>query len=119
VADLDRALMTQPLSLERTARAGPPARAVVHAAGIDTEYLRAGRGDAIVIVTDDLEAIEVAELMAQLDRHYLVLAAAPDLSNRAALGVWLNGFLEGLGVPRAHLLLHSSTALTLGDNDHV
>jgi hypothetical protein len=116
---VDRALMTQSLSPEQTARPGHPVRAVVHAAGIDTEYLRAGRGDAIVIVTDEIDAADVAALMAQLDGRYLVFAAAPALADRAALGVWLNGFLEGLGVPSAHLLMHSTKAMTLGDDDHV
>lgn len=111
--------MTQSLSLEHTARPGHPVRAVVHAAGVDTEYLRAGRGDAIVIVTDDPDAVEVAELIRQLEGRYLVLAAAPALSGCTELATWLNGFLEGLGIPAAHLLLHSSRAMTLGDHDHV
>lgn len=111
--------MTQPLSVERTARAGPPARAVVHAAGVDTEYLRAGRGDAIVIVGDDLDAPEVGELIAQLEGRYLVLAAAPALAGCVQLHDWLNGFLEGLGISTAHVLLHSSKSTALGDHDHV
>ncbi|MGH7637970.1 MAG: hypothetical protein ACREOK_09995 [Gemmatimonadaceae bacterium] len=111
--------MTQSVSVERTARAGSPARAVVHAAGVDTEYLRSGRGDAIVIVTHDLDASDLAELIAQLEGRYLVLAAAPVLAGCVQLDAWLNGFLEGLGVSAAHLLFHSSMALTLGDHDHV
>ena len=111
--------MTQSLSLEHTARPGHPVRAVVHAASVDTEYLRAGRGDAIVIVTHDLDASDLAELIAQLEGRYLVLAAAPALTGMEELRPWLDGFLEGLGVPAAHLLFHSSMATTLGDHGNV
>lgn len=111
--------MTQPLSMEHTARAGSPARAVVHAAGVDTEYLRAGRGDAIVIVADHLDAPKIRELIAQLEGRYLVLAAAPALTRVEELRPWLDGFLEGLGVPAAHVLFHSSMTMPSGDHDHV
>lgn len=113
--------MTGPLSLDRTARVGavPPARAVVHAAGTDTEYLRSGRGNAIVVVADDLDAPELGDVIASLADRYLVLAASPVAANAADFARWFNGFLEGLGISSAHLLLHSSKAMTIGEHDDV
>jgi hypothetical protein len=96
--------------LETTAvRAGGPARAAVVAGGRDTEYLRAGRGEAIVIVARDLDAPEVSRMMAALASTYLVFAAAPGLAAGDELDAWLSAFLEGLGIARAHLLALSTS----------
>ena len=104
-----------------TARAGHPARAVVHAAGMDTEYLRTGKGDAVVVVADDLESADVNGLVASLAGNHLVFAASPSLSPNVDLSTWFNAFLEGLGVSTAHLFIHSSRtpSLASGDPDHV
>ena len=109
------------LSVERTARAGSPARAVVHAAGMDTEYLRTGRGDPVVLVTDALDSAEINALIASLADRHLVFAAAPALSKAIELHSWFTAFLEGLGVSGAHLFVHSSMTPSLvpGDPDHV
>jgi hypothetical protein len=98
---------------EHPARAGHPARAVVQAAGVSTEYLRVGRGDVIVLVTDDLESDETHTIVGKLQGSHTVLAAVPTPTQRARLMTWFNDFLEGLGVPSAHLLLHSSTTTTI------
>jgi hypothetical protein len=98
---------------EHPARAGHPARAVVQAAGVSTEYLRVGRGDVIVLVTDDLESEETRNVVERLQSSHTVLAAVPALKQQADLMTWFDDFLEGLGVPNAHLLLHSSTTTTI------
>jgi len=114
-------MIREHLSSDITARAGSPARAVVHAAGMDTEYLRTGRGGAIVLVVDDLDAGDVNGLVASLADRHLVFAAAPTLSGEIDLSTWFNAFLEGLGVSGAHLFVHSSMTPSLvpGDQDHV
>lgn len=105
---------------EHPARAGHPARAVVHAAGIETEYVRVGRGRAVVVIADDLDTAEIRNIIEVLQTRYTVLAAAPALHGQAGLSAWFSGFLEGLGITDAHLLLHTSqtSSLRSGELDH-
>ena len=84
------------------------ARAVVCAAGVDTEYVRAGQGETMVLVAAPLASPEVQRDIAWLAKHYLVLAAAPPANG--GLRDWLAGFLEGLGFSDAHVMLHASVA---------
>ena len=93
--------------------AGTTARAVVHAGGRDTEYLRAGRGPAVVLVSADLESDDVLRTVRVLATAFLVIAAAPALANAAELSHWLRGFLEGLGLTDPHVILHASVATNL------
>jgi hypothetical protein len=83
-----------------------PARAVVCARGVDTEYIRAGRGEPIVLVVADLDAVEVTEMTARLAMQYTVLVAAPRLASGQIAG-WMRDFLEGLGLAQAHLMVHA------------
>jgi hypothetical protein len=93
------------------ARAGTPARAIVCAAGIDTPYVRAGRGEAMVIVAADVDARDVQQMIVDLAEHFLVLAAAPAVTEDGrAFEQWLRNFLDGLGVNTAHVLFHASVA---------
>lgn len=92
---------------QHTVRAGSPARAVLHAGGVDTEYLRAGHGEAMVLLAPVLDAPEVQGTIARLAQHYLVLAAALPSQTPGATR-WLDEFLEGLGFSHAHVMLHSS-----------
>ena len=85
-------------------------RAVVCAGGVNTSYVRAGKGKPIVMVSDDIDSPETLDLMAVLARDHLVFAAAPPVTDMQGLGVWLRNFVEGLGVTDAHLVLHPSTA---------
>jgi hypothetical protein len=96
-------------------------RAVVCAGGIDTCYVRAGRGKPVVMVSENMDAPGVQEMIATLARDHLVLAAAPQLSDMRELGVWLRNFVEGLGIVDAHVILHASisTILMFGDSSHV
>lgn len=100
-------------------RAGSPARAVVHAGGVDTEYLRAGHGEPMVLLAPRLDVPEVQVIVARLAQHFLVIAAGlpRDLPSQHparvtaasdTVGRWLEEFMEGLGYSHAHVLLHSS-----------
>lgn len=90
-------------------------RAFVCADGVNTSYVRAGRGKPLVLVTENLEATDTQEMIAALSRDHLVLAAAPQLTDVGELRTWLRGFIDGLGVAEAHLILQASvTAVLLG-----
>jgi hypothetical protein len=102
---------------ETIARAALPARAIVCAGGVDTEYIRAGRGEPLVLVVAQLDSAEVAASIAALARNYLVFAAAPALQELAKVASWQADFLEGLGVASAHLMLHASAASSYINGD--
>jgi hypothetical protein len=88
-------------------------RAVVCAGGVNTSYVRAGRGKPIVLVSDDVDAPETQEMIATLARDHLVFAASPPVTDGQGLGVWLRNFAEGLGINDAHLVLHPSVSPVL------
>ncbi len=90
------------------ARTGALTRAVVCAGGVETSYLRVGRGPAIVVVADDVDGVEAQRLVADLAPNHLVLVAAPRASSNAALATWKRNFLDGLGIADAHVLLCTS-----------
>jgi hypothetical protein len=101
---------------------GALARAVVHAGGVETAYLRAGGGEVVVLVTAGLERDDVLQIVQTLSRQFLVLAAAPTHvapHGTAGLSRWLREFLECLGVAEAHLFLHASvSAILTGEQVH-
>ena len=101
---------------------GALARAVVHAGGVETAYLRAGSGEVVVLVAADLERDDVLHTVQTLSREFLVLAAAPAgraVDEAAGLSRWLREFLECLGVTDAHLFLHASASPILtGEHVH-
>ena len=101
--------MDRPVKTE-LAPACTTARAVVHACGCDTEYLRAGRGPAVVLVTADIDSDEVVRTVKLLATGFRVIAAAPVVGSMGELHVWLRGFLEGLGLSDPHVILHASVA---------
>src|SRR5687768_12507935 len=88
------------------ARAESPARAVVCAGGVTTSYIRAGRGTPVVLVSSDIDAPGVQEMMESLSRSHVVFAAAPQLADGGTLGRWFHDFAEGLGIGDACLMLH-------------
>ena len=88
-------------------------RAIVCAGGVNTSYVRAGRGSPIVMVTDDIDGAEARAMIATLARDHVVFAAAPRITDAASLGAWLRGFNEGLGIADAHLMLHASISTIL------
>jgi hypothetical protein len=89
-----------------------PARAVVCTGGVETEYIRAGRGEPIVMVVPDLDGVEGPEMIARLATQYTVLVAAPRLELTEIAG-WMRDFLEGLGLAQAHLMVHARAMDTL------
>ena len=88
-------------------------RAIVSAGGVNTSYVRAGSGKPIVMVSENVDAAEVQEMIATLSRDHLVFAAAPVVTDGEGLAVWLRGFVEGLGIGDAHLVLHGSMSALL------
>ncbi len=81
-----------------------PARAVVCAGGVETSYIRMGRGDAIVLVVDDIDAVATKALLETLAARFVVFAASPGLGGEF-LSRWLSDFVEALGVSEARLMV--------------
>ena len=103
-------------SANAIARTGTPVRAIVSAAGIDTPYVRAGRGEAMVIVAADIDARDVQQMIIDLAQRFLVLAAAPAVTEEGCpFGQWLRNFLDGLGLSPAHVLFHASVPAPFWD----
>ena len=87
------------------ARTGEPVRAVVYAGGEETPYLRAGRGDALVLLIDEYDGPLALELIAVLSAKFLVIAPRmPQKEGEEAPGPWLANVIEGLGLARASIL---------------
>ena len=101
--------MSPPTIMDTAARAAIPARAVVCAGGIETPYIRVGRGDPILLVVDDVDATGTQELMETLAARYVVFAAAPELRGDQ-LSRWRCGFVEALGVSEARLMVLVASA---------
>jgi len=97
-------------------RPGTLMRGVVHAGGVATNYLRAGRGEVVVLLAQELETENVLRTVHALGRDFLVLAAAPASGDVAILSRWLRTFLECLGVPDAHVFLHAPALILTGDH---
>jgi hypothetical protein len=91
-------------------------RGVVHAGGVETKYVRAGRGDVVVLLAQGLERDDVLRSVQALSREFLVLAAVPSSGDVASLSPWLRAFLECLGVTDAHVFVHAPASLLTGDD---
>lgn len=103
--------------IETTGRVAPLARAVVHAGGVETPYLRAGSGSVVVLLATDLDRDDVLNTIKTLSRDFLILAAAPGMREPGDLVRWLHDFLECLGAADAHLFLHDpAAAILLGEH---
>jgi len=75
---------------------------------METPYLRAGRGQTLVLVARDIDQPDVQALIGNLAQHFTVFAASPDTDTARALANWLRQFLEGLGLADGHLMVHAS-----------
>ena len=90
------------------ARAGSPARALVCVGAEETEYLRAGCGAVVVLLTAEYDGPAALELIALLSAAFLVIA--PRVPRAVAFNVWLANLLDGLGFARASIV--AETAFT-------
>ena len=99
----------------------PFTRAAVDAGAISTTYLRAGRGAPVVVLGGDSEgATESRALFVALAEHFRVIA--PEMvragsrsvgggTSVTAFSTWLRGFLDGLGILQASLVVREEWAL--------
>jgi len=109
--------VTAPLKAEG-GRGGAPALASVTAGGVDTEYLRCGRGPALVLLTERGDGAWTGGVVQELSRDFLVLA--PRRPPGVTFADWLAGFLDGLGITRATIVAEGSElapALAFADAD--
>ena len=97
-------------------KGGTLTRGVVQAGGVETQYVRAGRGDAVVLLAQGLDRDDVLRSVQALSREFLVLAVVPSSGDVASLSRWLRAFLECLGVTDAHVFVHAPASLLTGDD---
>jgi len=100
--------MSSLIDIDTATRAVASARAVVCAGGSETAYVRVGRGDPIVLVVDDVDAVSTQGLLETLSARYVVFAAAPRLRGED-LTRWLAGFIEALGVNEGNVMVLVAT----------
>ena len=89
-------------------------RAVVDAGEVETEYVRAGSGEAVLYLRCGPVDPEADELFVALAERYRVIvpqsmslaaAVTPPGAGESVFTRWLDGFLEGLGILRASLVV--------------
>jgi len=88
---------------------------VVHAGGVATQYLRAGRGEVVVFLAQELDRDDVRKTVQTLARDFLVLATAPTSGDAASVSRWLRMFLECLGVRQAHVFVQAPASVLTGE----
>lgn len=84
------------------ARAGSPARALVCVGAEETEYLRAGCGAVVVLLTGEYDGPAALELIALLSGAFLVIA--PRVPRGTGLSDWLSRVMDGLGLVCASIV---------------
>jgi len=82
-----------------TTRAGSPARAVVWAGGVRTEYLRAGSGAALLLLVSEYDGPGALELIELISSAFLVIA--PSVPRGVVFASWLSNVMDGLGIASA------------------
>ena len=85
-----------------TARAESPARAVVWAGVVRTEYLRAGAGAVVVLLMGEHDGPGAMELIELLASTFLVIA--PSVPKDVAFAGWLSDVMDGLGIASAQVV---------------
>jgi hypothetical protein len=91
------------------ARAREPARAIVCAGGEETPYLRAGRGDVVVLLMTQYDGAWAQELIGVLSAKLLVIAPrVPAMEVEGAFGSWLSNVLDGLGIAQVSIAAEAS-----------
>ena len=84
---------------DTTTRAGEPARAVVWAGGVRTEYLRAGSGAVVLLLVGEHDGPAALELIEMISSAFLVIA--PGVPSGVAFASWLSNVMDGLGIASA------------------
>lgn len=86
-------------------RASTPARAIVCAGAEETEYLRAGSGPVVLLLTADYDRPAALRLMALWSADCLVIAPKPPRSpHPASFDSWLRDLTDGLGITPASIV---------------
>jgi hypothetical protein len=101
--------VTPAVNEKTLARAGEPARAIVCADGVETPYLRAGRGDVVVLLMAEYDGPCALELIELLSAKLLVITPrVPALEVEGAFGSWLSNVLDGLGIAQVSVAAEAS-----------
>ena len=83
-------------------------RAVVCAGDQETEYLRAGRGDVVVLLLEEHDGRGALELIAMLSAAFLVIVPrVPRQIDEETLGTWLSNVADGLGIGQFSIVAES------------
>ena len=85
-----------PRSDSTLARDGMPVRASVSAGGVETEYLRAGCGEPLLLLLPPGRDIGSDQRLGSLAMQYRVTATSAPVDVDVAS--WIRDFLEGVGV---------------------
>jgi hypothetical protein len=96
---LGAAVVSDSTETVTTARADSPARAVVWAGGVRTEYLRAGSGAVVLLLVGDHDGPGATEIIELLSSAFLVIA--PSVPRGVPFASWLSNVMDGLGIARA------------------
>lgn len=98
---------------------GPALRAVLTVGAVETEYLRCGSGRPALVLSPALAAaIEAGDVPPVLREMRLIVPvhttiaalAAPADAAHSALGVWLRGMIDGLGLEGLTVVVAPSLA---------
>ncbi len=91
-----------------------PMRAIASAGNVETSYRRAGHGPSVVLLGLDWSGIEADAAIAALtgsgfrvfvpEQLSLTALAACGVEPESAFSRWLSGFLDGVGITRAHVV---------------
>jgi len=99
VSGLGAAVVHDSTETVTTARANSPARAVVWAGGMRTEYLRAGSGTVVLLLVGEYDGPGAMEIIEQLSSAFLVIA--PSVPRGVPFASWLSNVMDGLGIASA------------------
>jgi hypothetical protein len=83
-------------------RAGSPARAFVCVGAEETEYLRAGCGAVVVLLTAEFDNPAALALIALLSAGFLVIS--PRIPRGVVFANWLSNVMDGLGFARVSIV---------------
>jgi pimeloyl-ACP methyl ester carboxylesterase len=96
----------------------PMIRAVVHAGGLETSYLRMGHGPTVLVLGVPPEArvtsadtrVALADLSALAESFRVIIPLVPPPEGRRDAERWLRDLIDGLGLDRPVLLAPAELA---------